>query len=238
MPWVFAMSCYASLLGHPWVSKCRFLSWQIAWIRPQPMREDDTHKTPSVIDWFITHMMWHITTVSRCYGCVCVTYKKLWNSDYSVTTPEVLAYEFVHVSYFEPIRRSAGIILPLPAHVSRCRDLSIRLKISTVYLVFGKSGDQQNEYTVVISNSYNVQHGTTKKQTGRPQVFDCHFRSTDDTKLQTHHDVIKLKHFPCYWPFVRGNHRSPVDFPHKVQYRGALMFSLICAWSNGWANNR
>ena len=110
MPWVFAMSCYASLLGHPWVSKCRFLSWQIAWIRPQPMREDDTHKTPSVIDWFITHMMWHITTVSRCYGCVCVTYKKLWNSDYSVTTPEVLAHEFVHVSYFEPIRRSAGIL--------------------------------------------------------------------------------------------------------------------------------
>ena len=25
--------------------------------------------------------------------------------------------------------------------------------------------------------------------------------------------------------------------PHKGQWRGALMFSLICAWSNGWANN-
>ena len=26
--------------------------------------------------------------------------------------------------------------------------------------------------------------------------------------------------------------------PHKGQWRGALMFSLICAWMNGWVNNR
>ena len=53
-----------------------------------------------------------------------------------------------------------------------------------------------------------------------------------------HDDVIKWKHFPRYWPFVRGIHRSPVDSPHKGQWRGALIFSWICAWTNGWANNR
>ena len=53
-----------------------------------------------------------------------------------------------------------------------------------------------------------------------------------------HDDVIKWKHFPRYWPFVRGIHRSPVNSPHKGQWRGALMFSLICAWINGWVNNR
>ena len=41
--------------------------------------------------------------------------------------------------------------------------------------------------------------------------------------------MIKCKHFPCYWPFVRGIHRSPVNSSHKGQWRGALMFSLICA---------
>ena len=41
-----------------------------------------------------------------------------------------------------------------------------------------------------------------------------------------------------YLPFVRGIHRSLVNSPHKGQWRGALMFSLICAWINGWANNR
>ena len=53
-----------------------------------------------------------------------------------------------------------------------------------------------------------------------------------------HYDVIKWKHFPRYWPFVRGIYRSPVNSPHKGQWRGTLMFSLICAWINGWVNNR
>ena len=53
----------------------------------------------------------------------------------------------------------------------------------------------------------------------------------------SHDDVIKWKHFPCYWTFVRGIHRSPVNFSHKGQWRGVLMFSLICAWINGWVNN-
>ena len=53
-----------------------------------------------------------------------------------------------------------------------------------------------------------------------------------------HDDVIKWKHFPRYWPFVREIHRSPVNFPHKGQWRGALMFTLICTRMNGWVNNR
>ena len=53
-----------------------------------------------------------------------------------------------------------------------------------------------------------------------------------------HDDVIKWKYFPRYWPFVRGIHRSSVNSPHKDQWRIALIFSLICAWINGWANNR
>ena len=51
-------------------------------------------------------------------------------------------------------------------------------------------------------------------------------------------DIIKWEHIQRNWPFVKGNHRSPVDSPHKGQWCGALMFSLICAWTNGWANNR
>ena len=33
---------------------------------------------------------------------------------------------------------------------------------------------------------------------------------------------------------------SPVtgEFPHKGQWRGALMFSLICGWINDWVNKR
>ena len=53
----------------------------------------------------------------------------------------------------------------------------------------------------------------------------------------THDDIIKWKHLPRYWPFVRGIQRSPVNSPHKGQWRRALMFSLICTWNHNWANN-
>ena len=55
---------------------------------------------------------------------------------------------------------------------------------------------------------------------------------------RNHDAVIKWKHIPRYWPFVRGIHRSPVNSPHKGQWREALGFSLICVWINGWVNNR
>ena len=54
----------------------------------------------------------------------------------------------------------------------------------------------------------------------------------------SHYELMKWKHFPRYWPFVRGIHRWPVNSPHKCQWRRALMFSLIYAWINGWVNNR
>ena len=63
-------------------------------------------------------------------------------------------------------------------------------------------------------------------------------RSLVQAVIQVHDDVIKWKHFPRYWPFVRGIHRSLVNSPYKDQWRRAVMFSLICGWMNGWVNNR
>ena len=58
-----------------------------------------------------------------------------------------------------------------------------------------------------------------------------------ESTISLHDDVIKWKHFPCNWPFMRVIHRWPVNSPHKGQWRGALMFSLICPWINAWVNN-
>ena len=54
--------------------------------------------------------------------------------------------------------------------------------------------------------------------------------------FRLHDDVIKWQHFLRYRPFVWGIHRSPVNSPHKGQWRGVLMFSLIFARINGWVN--
>ena len=65
----------------------------------------------------------------------------------------------------------------------------------------------------------------------------CHWTTQfhQPSRTRFHDDVIKWKHFPRYWPVV---HRWPVNSPHKGKWRAALMFSLICAWINGWINNR
>ena len=47
-----------------------------------------------------------------------------------------------------------------------------------------------------------------------------------------HNDVIKCTHFPRHWPFVRGIHWWLMD---SLQWP---VFTLICAWTTGWAKNR
>ena len=50
--------------------------------------------------------------------------------------------------------------------------------------------------------------------------------------------ITSWKHFGRYWSFVRRISRSQVKSPQKGQWRGALVGFLICAWINGWVNNR
>ena len=45
--------------------------------------------------------------------------------------------------------------------------------------------------------------------------------------LNDHDDVIKWKHFPRYWPFVRGIHRSPVNLLTKAS--DAELSCFLCS---------
>ena len=46
-------------------------------------------------------------------------------------------------------------------------------------------------------------------------------------EFRVHDNIIKCKHFPRYWPFVRGIHRPLVNSHQKGQWLGALMFFLF-----------
>ena len=72
---------------------------------------------------------------------------------------------------------------------------------------------------------------------GNGKVGACIITGAHTRHPISHDDIIKWKHFPCCWPFLQGIHQSSVNSPHKSQWRGALMFSLICALTNSWANN-
>ena len=51
-----------------------------------------------------------------------------------------------------------------------------------------------------------------------------------------HDDVTKWKHFPRYWPFVCGIHRSPVNSPAKFPHVGGQYHS--CCWWLGDTKNQ
>ena len=85
---------------------------------------------------------------------------------------------------------------------------------------------------------WNISWTRLSKNSNSEQVTNHYLNIAILNLFLAHDDVIKWTHFPRYWPFVRGIHRSPVNSPYKGQWRGALMFSLICVWINGWVNNR
>ena len=84
------------------------------------------------------------------------------------------------------------------------------------------------KYELLQRTVYEIPHESQTYESASISCWIIHF----------HDDVIKWKHFPLYWPFVRGIHRSPVNSPHKGLWRRTLMFSLICTWTIGWVSNR
>ena len=68
----------------------------------------------------------------------------------------------------------------------------------------------------------------------KKQLLNCMPRTATCDKWWRH----QMKTFSALLPFAQGIHRSPVNSTYKGQWRRALMFSLICAWINGWVNNR
>ena len=48
----------------------------------------------------------------------------------------------------------------------------------------------------------------------------------------------QIETFSALLTLCADNSPVPVNSPHKDQWRGVLMFSLICVWINGWVNSR
>ena len=92
---------------------------------------------------------------------------------------------------------------------------------------------------VVVTNC-SAADGKQQKTLPRKCPIDIAVNTDDTAKYMNtgHDDVIKWNYLLRNWPFVRGIHRPPVNSPHKGQWRGDLMFSLICARINGWVNKR
>ena len=68
-------------------------------------------------------------------------------------------------------------------------------------------------------------------------LLPCDLEQRNDMMTSSNGNIFRVTGPLSLWGM--GIHRSlRVDFPQKGQWRGALMFSLICPWTNGSVNNR
>ena len=74
---------------------------------------------------------------------------------------------------------------------------------------------------------------TTPQNLGQMRAFTYTFKQQcvkTSTVLSTFFFIMMTSNFPRYWLFVRGIHRSPVNSPHKGQWRGAVHWCFL--WSS------
>ena len=117
------------------------------------------------------------------------------------------------------IRASVKIttIIELKVHLHRYK--SCCAKHHTVFLIMILCNSSDNEKMRLVSNTLN-----------------------SDSQIQAWRNYPWWRHqmeaFSALLSICGGIHRSPVNSPHKSQWRGDLTFSLICARMNGWVTNR
>ena len=56
-------------------------------------------------------------------------------------------------------------------------------------------------------------------------------------QVAQHYGFMIWKRFPHYWPFVWGNHQSPVDLSHKIPVIWTSGVYLLLAWTSCWTTN-
>ena len=69
------------------------------------------------------------------------------------------------------------------------------------------------------------------------KVFEIIGKYIVYSHFPSHDDVIKWKHFPRYWSFC-GNSPVTGELPSQRPVTRSFDLYLICAWTNGWVNNR
>ena len=98
-------------------------------------------------------------------------------------------------------------------------------------------------HTFSLKNAFNYVVWKMATILSRPQCVNSFAsgRCFEKCNLWTHVMYPWWRHqmetFSALLALCAGNSPVPVNSPHKGQWRGALMFCLICVWTNGWVNN-
>ena len=154
-------------------------------------------------------------------------------------------------SHLNMMTSSIGNIFRVTGHL--CGEFPGEFSRKVTLQINGEDDDKWNSkfwskserVTYCVHNLVQCGPGGSRIYTRLVNPHRCHRPRT--TLLHRVHNCSPLKQqtwwrhqmetFSALLAFCAGIRRSPVNSPHKGQWRGALMFSLICARINGWVNN-
>ena len=102
--------------------------------------------------------------------------------------------------------------------------------------------DHQSGPTVHQFTKYYFDNWTLVQVMARYRQATSHYLSQCWPRSMLPYDATWWRHqmetFSALLALCAGNSPVPVNSPHNGQWRGALMFALICIWINDWVNIR
>ena len=124
------------------------------------------------------------------------------------------------------------------AQVKACCLAAPNHYLNQYWLIISKVQFMYNLGTILVNGSHLIFYYIYLITVLLVSIYQCPKINMSTYKgLLGHDDIIKSKHFPRYWHFVPGIHRSSVNSLHTGKWRRALMFSLISVCISGWVNN-
>ena len=104
-----------------------------------------------------------------------------------------------------------------------------------IFIGWGNGSATASLYGIFYNEEYSSgKFGSAYKKTFQGNAFQNTVCKIADISWWRH----QMETFSALLALCAGNSPVPVNSPHKGQWRGSFMFSLIWTWTNGWVNNR
>ena len=121
--------------------------------------------------------------------------------------------------------------------------------MTSLYLFYEPGRERTTSFSIQMRHQTSAKSEPSVENAVNEEIYD----SIDESVIGKRCDVTKedpayekgksswwrhqMEIFSALLATCAGKSRSPVNSPHKGQWGGALVFSLICVWINGWVNS-
>ena len=125
-----------------------------------------------------------------------------------------------------------GLVQERHKSIANALELYLSCTNPSIWLLSSSEATLQNMGKWVTLIHRKLKYNQNKQITNIYILYEIYFCITQTIMTSSNGNIFRIT--GPLWGEFTGHWWIP---PHKGQWRGALMFPLICAWINGWVNN-